>query len=283
MKCSWLSVILFSVSLASVSCSDNGGDKDQGTNTVTQSSTTPTTSTATATIVPSNAKEKIPDAAVKGLKGKVEVLSESIFDAVPTKTLSLKNVFKYDANGNMTELINYSGDGKLVSTIKTYDANGYPISEETILSNGNVDVRSTIKADTKGNKIEQNDVKADPTGTLFNFKQFYSYDEKGQLVERAAYRDNGAFFYKYGFTYDASGNKTEWTRLGPNNSISGKVVYKYNDKNNLIEQNEYEGASTLKSSYTFTYEYDKKGNWIRQNKIADGKVVEIKERQITYD
>ena len=221
---------------------------------------------------------------VKGLKGKVEILSESIFTPVPTKKLASKNVFKYDANGNMTELANYSSDGKLVSTIKTtYDASGYPISEETILGNGNVDLRSTIKTDAKGNRIEQNDVRADPTGTLFNFKQFYSYDEKGQLIERAVYRDNGAFFYKYGFTYDANGNKTEWTRLTSNNAVLGKVVYKYNDKNNLIEQNEYEGASTLKSSFTFTYEYDKKGNWIRQNKLQDNKVIEIKERQITYD
>ena len=282
MKWSRFYVTLFIASFAFISCSDNGDSNNQGTNTATQSSTSPTT--ATATIVPSNAKEKIPDVVVKGLKGKVEVLSESIFKAEPSKKLSSKNVFKYDANGNMTELANYSSDGKLVSTIKTtYDASGNPISEETILGNGNVDLRSTIKADAKGNRIEQNDVKTDPTGTLFNFKQFYSYDEKGQLIERAVYRDNGAFFYKYGFAYDGSGNKTEWTRLTSSNAVLGKVVYKYNDKNNLIEQNEYEGASTLKSSFTFTYEYDKKGNWIRQNKLQDNQVIEIKERQITYD
>ena len=282
MKWSCLFATLFFASFTLISCSDDAGEKDQGTNTATQSSTSPTTDVAT--IVPSNAKEKIADVVVKGLKGKVEVLSESIFKAEPSKKLSLKNVFKYDANGNMTELANYSSDGKLVSTIKTtYDASGNPISEETILGNGNVDLRSTIKADAKGNRIEQNDVKADPTGTLFNFKQFYSYDEKGQLIERAVYRDNGAFFYKYGFAYDGSGNKTEWTRLTSNNAVLGKVVYKYNDKNNLIEQNEYEGASTLKSSFTFTYEYDKKGNWIRQNKLQDNQVIEIKERQITYD
>ena len=282
MKWTRLFATLFFASLTFISCSDDGGDKDQGTNTATQSSISPTTDVAT--IVPSNAKEKIPDVVVKGLKGKVEVLSESLYDTESGKVLSYKNVFKYDAKGNRTELANYSSDGKLVSNLKsTYDANNNIVSEETIMGNGNVEVTSTIKTDSKGNRVEQQDIRPNSPTNLFNYKYLYSYSEKGEEIERTALRGNGSFLFKYRFTYDANGNKTEWTQIGSDNSILGKVTYKYDDKNNLIEQNDYRGTSELKSSFTFTYDVDKKGNWIRQNKILNGKVVEIKERQITYD
>jgi len=281
MKCSWLYVTLFSVSLACISCSDNGGDKEQGTNTAIQSTAPAPT---TATTLPSLAKEKIPDAAVKGLKGKVKVLSESLYSAEGGKKLSSKNVFKFDAKGNRTELANYSPDGKLVSNLKSaYDANGNIVSEEMIMGNGTVEVTSTIKTDAKGNRIEQHDVRPTQTTNLFNYKYFYRYNEKGQEIEKTGYLENGTFFLKHVSTYDANGNRTEWARLGPDNSVLGKIVSKYDDKNNLIQQTEYKGTSELKSDFTFTYEFDRKGNWTRQNKLVAGKMVEIKERQISYE
>jgi hypothetical protein len=46
----------------------------------------------------------------------------------------IKNVFKYDANGNRTELSNYKGDGKLSSTIRsTFDANGKLIKRRNFI------------------------------------------------------------------------------------------------------------------------------------------------------
>jgi len=280
MKCSWLPVTLFSVSLVFISCSDNG-DKEQGTNTAVQSSATTPTTGATLSSV---AKEKISDAVVKGLKGKVEVLSESISATEPSKKLSSKNVFKYDEKGNMTELSSYTSDGKLVSTIKTsYDANGAVTSEQTILGNGNVELTSTIKSDAKGNRIEQQDVRSNATTNLFNYNYFYVYDEKGQLLERTAFRGNNTLAFKYIFKYDAAGNKIEWTQGGSDGSIVGKVLYKYDDKNNLTEEIVYDSKGEVKSTFTYTYEFDKKGNWKSRTKLQDNKAIEIKERQIIYD
>lgn len=281
MKWSSLYFALFLASMILVSCSNDAGDKDGGTNTATPQSP----STATATVVPSAAKEKIPDAAVQGLKGKVEVLSESLYSAgVSGKKLSYKNVFKYNANGNTTELANYSGDGKLKSTIKSsYDATGNLVGEQTLMADGTVDLTSTIKVDAKGNRIEQNDVKQNSATTLFNYKHYFIYDEKGQMVERIALRGNGTFLFKYNFSYDANGNKTEWIQHGSDSSVIGKVFYKYDDKNRMIEETQYGTKGELKSTFTYSYEFDKKGNWVRRNKMQDGKLAEIKERQITYD
>jgi hypothetical protein len=260
-----------------ISCSDNADKKESSSTTET------TNSTATNSNTNSNsAEQKKSDIAVQGLKGKVEVMSESFFPGEGSKKTLSKNVFKYDANGNRIELANYKADGKVNSTVKsTYDANGILIKEETLLGDGTVDLVSAVKTDTKGNKIEQQDVR--PMGNImFNYKYYYKYDQKGQQIERIAYRGNGALLFKYNFKYDDNGNKTEWIQTGPDSTVVGKVIYKYNDKNSIVEETEYNKDGKVKVTYTYSYEYDKKDNWIRQKKMQDGKVVEVKERNIKY-
>lgn len=262
------------------SCSNDSGEKEKvTTNTVSEP-----VGSATAVIIPSDAKEKKSDAAVQRLKGNVEVMSESIYyPDKASKKLSSKNVFKYDENGNRIELSNYKPDGSLNSTIKSiYDANGNLMGEQTLLGNGSVDNTSTIKIDAKGNRMEQDDKKTGNSNPLFNYKQYYKYDEKGQLVERLSTRANGAFAFKYGFKYDENGNRTEWTRYGSDNSVLGKVVYKFDAKNNVTEEVHYNNDGSIKETYTFTYDFDKKNNWIRQKKMLNNTVIEIKEREIKY-
>ena len=255
------------------SCSDDAGKKDAPT-TNESVSNTPTNL--------SLAEQKKPDIAVQGLKGKVEVMSESFLRGEGSKKALSKNVFKYDPNGNMLELSTYKADGKLNSTVKsTYDGSGKLIKEETILGDGKVDLVSAIKTDAKGNKIEQEDVR--PMGNImFNYKYYYKYDEKGQLIERIAYQGNGALLFNYIFKYDDNGNKTEWIQLGSDSAVVGKVIYKYDEKNKLAEETEYNKSGVVKAVYNYSYDFDKKDNWVRRKKMQDGKVIEIKEREIKY-
>lgn len=270
----YASLLFFAIFFCS--CSDNADKKDPETGITTE------TATVASPTVTSLAEQRRSDASVQGLKGKVQVMSESLLQGNGSKKVTSKNVFKYDANGNRVELSNYKADGKLMSTIRsTYDANGVIIKEETLLGNGNIDLVSTIKTDAKGNRIEQQDVR--PMGNIiFNYKYYYKYDEKGQQVERIAYRGNGSFLFKYTFKFDDNGNRTEWVQQRSDSAVIGRVVYKYNEKNNLIEQTEYDGNGGVKAIYTFTYDLDKKGNWIRQKKMQDGKLVAVKEREIEY-
>ena len=275
MKWSNFYAFLFFAAIFFFSCSDNADKNDSPT----------TTSNESVTSTPTNlsiAGQKKSDIAVQGLKGKVAIMSESLLQGEGSKKILSKNVFKYDANGNMIELSFYTAADKVNSTIRsTYDSTGKLIKEETILGNGNVDLVSAIKTDAKGNKIEQQDVR--PMGNIiFNYKYYYKYDEKGQLIERIAYRGNGTFLFKYIFKYDDNGNKAEWIQQGQDSSVVGRVIYKYNEKNNLAEQTEYHGDGSVKAIYTYSYEFDKKNNWTRRKKMQDGKVIEIKERDIKY-
>jgi hypothetical protein len=270
-------LVLFFIASIFISCSDNGSKDDPATPSA------PATTNTAAVTVTSAAKEKRSDASEKRLKGKVQMLTEMIYPGENAKTFSGKNVFKYDQNGNQFELSNYKSDGGLVSTIKsTYDPNGKIVSEETVLPNGTVDIKSEIKTDANGNKVEQMDKKQNTSGNLFNYKHQYVLNEKGQRLEWVAYRGNGSFFFKYTFNYDANGNRTEWLRLTQTNVILAKVVTKYDDKNNMTEESTYNSDGTLKTAFTYTYEFDKKGNWIRQKKMQNGAVVEVKVREYKY-
>src|SRR4030095_4668447 len=264
---------LFFGALFLSSCSDDADKKDSPTTNESASSAPANSSVA---------EQKKSDIAAQGLKGKVEVMSESFLSAEGSKKAVSKNVFKYDANGNVIELSNYRANGKLNSTVKSiYDASGKLIKEETLLGDGKVDLVSAIKTDAKGNKIEQEDTR--PMGNiLFNYKYYYKYDEKGQLIERIAYRGNGTLAFKYIFKYDDNGNKTEWIQQDQDSSVVGKVIYKYDEKNKLVEETEYNQAGIVKAAYTYSYEFDKKDNWVRRKKMQDGKVVEIKKREIKY-
>ena len=68
----------------------------------------------------------------------------------------------------------------------------------------------------------------------------------------------------------------------PDSSVIWKVVFKYNEKNNPVEEIHYGKEGRVTETYTYKYDLDKKGNWIRQKKMQDGKLIEIKERDIDY-
>jgi hypothetical protein len=274
-----LLVILLTSSIF-VACSDNGNND---TTTSTQAATTNTPAPSTETLK-SDAKEKRSDAAVQRLKGKIQMMTESVYPGENTKILSLKNVFKYDANGNRLELASYKSDGGLVSNIKSaYDSAGKVVSEETVLSNGTVDIKTQIKTDDKGNRVEQINLKQGlAPNNILNNKYVYKYDEKAHMLEWNAFRGNGSFFFKYSYNYDANGNRTEWIHLSQANEVTLRLVYKYDDKNNIIEETDYNRDGTVKAAYTYTYEFDKKGNWVKQKKIQNGSVVEVRTREYKY-
>lgn len=73
-----------------------------------------------------------------------------------------------------------------------------------------------------------------------------------------------------------------YIQIGSDSTVTGKVLYKYDENNNLVEESEYGKGNALQATYTYSYEFDKKTNWMRQTKKQNNTVVQIKEREITY-
>jgi TonB family protein len=91
--------------------------------------------------------------------------------------------------------------------------------------------------------------------------------------------------------YDLKGTKIENAYFPVNGeTLTGKEVYKYDEKGNISEMTLQSADGSLLSKETYTYEYDMLGNWTKMSTsvavVAGGKLsfepVEITYRTITY-
>ncbi len=91
--------------------------------------------------------------------------------------------------------------------------------------------------------------------------------------------------------YDIKGAKIENAYYPvPGASVTGKEVYKYDDKGNIIEMTLQDEKGTLLSKETYTYEFDQFGNWTKMTTsvavIENGKITfeptEVTYRTISY-
>ena len=91
--------------------------------------------------------------------------------------------------------------------------------------------------------------------------------------------------------YDVKGAKIENAYYPvPGASITGKEVYKYDEKGNIIEMTLQDEKGTLLSKETYTYEFDQFGNWIKMTAsvavIENGRITfeptEVTYRTISY-
>ncbi|MBD0373322.1 MAG: TonB family protein [Pyrinomonadaceae bacterium] len=91
--------------------------------------------------------------------------------------------------------------------------------------------------------------------------------------------------------YDIKGAKIENAYYPvPGAAVTGKEVYKYDDKGNIIEMTLQDDKGTLLSKETYTYEFDQFGNWTKMTTsvavIENGKITfeptEVTYRTISY-
>jgi hypothetical protein len=130
-------------------------------------------------------------------------------------------------------------------------------------------------------EIVKNDTKTEITRRKANDKKddkvVFHLDSKGNIVKKVE-----RFSYSV-FLRDKSGNDTLTTDYDSKNEASSISYNKYDRGNNLIEQRLfYEPAKKSNQEgfrLRFSYEFDKRGNWITMKEVsdeidADGKVTE---------
>src|SRR5256884_2219739 len=96
----------------------------------------------------------------------------------------------------------------------------------------------------------------------------------------------GNFFFKQKTAYDIRGNKTEnqyFPIAGAN--LTGKEVYKYDDKGNISEMTLVNDDGSLVSKEVYKYEFDFAGNWNRMTTsvaVIEAGRVAFEPSEITY-
>ncbi len=220
-----------------------------------------------------------------------------------------KWLYKKELKGNTIEEENFDGTGKRTSTgIILYNSKGLKIEENYFKIDGSIEGKIKYTYDEKNNNIGVKLYNGD--GSLWSSVK-YVYDENNNLIEYNKYHKNDEIpKEKFAFTYDSNKNiLTIQREKGNNNSsefiynnknlliesnskifrhgldIIQKVIYEYDSLNRTSKTVEYlpDGTINEQSTFSFTYDNDKMGNWIKISIYnSSGKSVSTIERKIAY-
>lgn len=123
----------------------------------------------------------------------------------------------------------------------------------------------------------------DSKGNLSSDGEYnYIYDRKGRLKEK--YSKN---YQEIIFSYDKSGNKKEYLidfsdPTGYYDDSYAEYNVTYDRKGRIIEKKKKDKTNDSFTIYSYTYEDDKKGNWIVKNTFVDGEASSRTRRNIKY-
>jgi protein TonB len=87
-------------------------------------------------------------------------------------------------------------------------------------------------------------------------------------------------------TYDQKGNRVDNAYfLAAGGSLTGKEVYKYDDRGNIVEMTLHNDDGTLLAKEVYTYEFDAVGNWVKMTTsvaMMEGGKVTFEPSEVTY-
>jgi len=232
-----------------------------------------------------NAGNKTSYVNIDGKEGKTTHLQNIVYDASNNKISEngfngaepYRVVYKYD-KGKQSEIIRYKGastiderwvytyhgNKTLISVYKTdktpaftmekmLDAKGNILEDIRKENSGAISKRYVMKYDSQNLEI-QKDVYL---GGKFAYKQFFTYDNEGNLVQTDQTNANGEKFVYSKYKYDTKGNLLieQWNE-GDASQFSKKES-KYNPKGILVEVDTYYAPYDYKVLYKYTYEFSK--------------------------
>jgi len=198
-------------------------------------------------------------------------------------------VYSYDAAGRKIEWLVRQGV-IIRKTVYRYDdkAGRLEALEQVTEGKNAIATRKYVSIfDNQGNQIES--CCSDSSGAIA--KAFYRYksDEKGKVSIIETYNDDGFLYHKIVHTYDLSGKLSMTSLYGPSDllyersvfaygvdgtteekltysdaSLVRKIVYRYDNTENLIEVAGYDANSSKLGSTSNEFQYDEIGNWIEK-------------------
>ncbi len=200
----------------------------------------------------------------KELISKNKISTQTLFEydyvkGKPEKKGTKARIDSFDTQGNRVEEINYRASGSIhyIVTYK-YDVSGNKTEYSKYSGDDKkLNYKQSIKFDSKGNKLMENGFNG-----IDSFKIVYNYNKAFRLAEVNFFLQNKLDekrVFKYSdnnadlkvldgsgnlkFTqkniYSSSGKLLEETRYEIDNSISRKVVYTYDNNDNLTSETKY--------------------------------------------
>ena len=207
------------------------------------------------------------------------------------KIVMQQQVAIYSKKRKQKEEMLYGEDGILLEkTITKLNSVGNPTQSIVINSQGKIQEKNTYQYDEKNRLLKQSGYDAkgklsersyytyhnDVLNQYLSFSEFenkkilYKYDANKNPIEMMIYDSKtNAFLEKITQKFDVQKNIVETTNWDEKNVLKSITAYKYDEKGNQIEYIVLDSNKNIQDSYTFSYQYDKQGNWIAQTVYRD--------------
>ena len=110
--------------------------------------------------------------------------------------------------------------------------------------------------------------------------------ETSKLVSKAGKMTEGARVVLETATYDMKGAKIDTAYfLGAGGSLTGKEVYKYDDRGNIVEMTLFNTDGSVVSKEKYDYEFDGMGNWTKMTTsvaVIENGQMNFEPTEVTY-
>lgn len=158
-----------------------------------------------------------------------------------SNTLLSKNLYEYDERGNLTRHDVETPSGEIfMSRLNAYDANDRLIE------------RSECMVGICDEKI------------------VYIYNADNKVSEENHYSKE-KLSKKVLFTYDAKGNIVEKRVVDAENALQQRVVSTFDANDNAVEVKYFDKEGKVSKTETYLFVYDKKKNWTKKTMSVNGK------------
>lgn len=188
---------------------------------------------------------------VKSVRTEIQYLSETEW----TKTLPRFSITTYNEKGNQLREESYDFKNNLVQiTVFGYLDGGRVSASKSIQREYDavLPVRRGIGAISSNKEM-------DPR---YQHRFEYKYDEKKRLIEQTDLLSNGEFVKRQVYKYEAK--QKEELVYSETGSLTYRELYILDDKNNEIEDINFEPDGSVNWKISYTYEFDSHGNWTKQ-------------------
>lgn len=175
--------------------------------------------------------------------------------------IDIKHIYKLNNEGKPVEYRSYDSLG----TLNHIETTTFSLNGDTIVEQGYDPIK---------------DFPDRPTTTIVK------YDQNSNIIEEVLYQF-GSFLFRHVYIYNK--NKLvekQWYKSPDENELLPYKVKHYDEKENIVEEITYdldhEPNKVIKKKYTYEYEYDEKGNWIKKILYVKSIPKFIEERSIVY-
>lgn len=167
----------------------------------------------------------------------------------------------YDKDGKRTEAQRLDDVGRIINRyFFVYNKDHDLVLIECYSKNNANPLRETVYYAEKG-VIKLIDSFESPRRAAFE------YDDHKRVKDVVVMDDKGLTKAKWTFLYDDKGRFVGERYTDLEGVYAGKRMLEYNGKGFISSQTVYNGKDEVTSKRTYTYEYDKPGNWIKKTTV----------------